>query len=540
MKNKKVVVFLLIIFLIILLGILLMEKFDGGRGKEVISLNGEKINVLDGDILTYNSAVTIACDNCFVDSKEVSNSKKLTESKKYKIKVKDIKFYLEIDKDIDFKIKDYFGNEIHNYLTNKLPFIIESSEDIKLDDKKYEKEGVYEVGSYKIKSNKREKEIKINEIEKKNEYNFYFTTGTLSTLYSALFLAKDDTNSYVWFARENTLSLDYLKEMKNVTPSEYIGKPEKLSEEVVTEVQNYIKKIIEKDKDAYFNVYVDEMHYFVENSCFNTLGFDSSRVNMIYITDGTISYELDYLHNSKPEVFEQILKEYKNITKDLLQRKIDIIPTSINYVIPAIKNNNSKYYLQYPSYFETLNKDISEIYKDMKFDDINPPKLYDNLSNSQKRKFQKLVDFNKKEFDENYFKESDKEYLIIIGNTPMDYGYGDDVFKNMIKDVVKEYKDKYNILFKPHPRALPDLEYTSFFENLGVGILPGKMPMEAITFTYKDLKLGGFPSSLFLSIDSKNMEFLFLSDKKDVFEPIQSMLDDKFSNVKIINPKDYK
>ena len=122
----------------------------------------------------------------------------------------------------------------------------------------------------------------------------------------------------------------------------------------------------------------------------------------------------------------------------------------------------------------------------------------------------------------------------------MDYGYGDDVFKNMIKDVVKEYKDKYNILFKPHPRALPDLEYTSFFENLGVGILPGKMPMEAITFTYKDLKLGGFPSSLFLSIDSKNMEFLFLSDKKDVFEPIQSMLDDKFSNVKIINPKDYK
>ena len=106
----------------------------------------------------------------------------------------------------------------------------------------------------------------------------------------------------------------------------------------------------------------------------------------------------------------------------------------------------------------------------MKFDDINPPKLYDNLSNSQKRKFQKLVDFNKKEFDENYFKESDKEYLIIIGNTPMDYGYGDDVFKNMIKDVVKEYKDKYNILFKPHPRALPDLEYTSFFENLGVGI----------------------------------------------------------------------
>ena len=139
MKNKKVVVFVLIIFLIFLLGFLLMKKFGSGKDIEVISLNGEKVNVLDGDILTYNSAVTIACDNCFVDSKEVSNSKKLTESKKYKIKVKDIKFYLEIDKDIDFKIKDYFGNEIHNYLTNKLPFIIESSEDIKLDDKKYEK-----------------------------------------------------------------------------------------------------------------------------------------------------------------------------------------------------------------------------------------------------------------------------------------------------------------------------------------------------------------------------------------------------------------
>lgn len=122
----------------------------------------------------------------------------------------------------------------------------------------------------------------------------------------------------------------------------------------------------------------------------------------------------------------------------------------------------------------------------------------------------------------------------------MDNSLGVDVFKHMIESIANKYQDDYIILYKPHPRALPDDDFIDYFEKLNIDILPGKMPMEAITFVYKDLYLGGFISSLYMSMEPENVLFFFTEDKNTVFEPIKSMLDTVYEKTEIINPSDYK
>lgn len=90
---------------------------------------------------------------------------------------------------------DYFGNEINNYITNKLPFKIVSGNVVTVNDNSYsENNGYYSVGKYKVATDKAEKMININDIDKSVEYDIYLTKATLPSLYIALLFSRSDNN----------------------------------------------------------------------------------------------------------------------------------------------------------------------------------------------------------------------------------------------------------------------------------------------------------------------------------------------------------
>lgn len=528
------IICVLIIFLFVFCVLKIINKKES-----ILLINNQNISFINGDTYTYNDEVTIECDSCYLDNKKINDKIILNDNGKYKLKINSNELNILINKNLNFVIKDYFGNEIHNYDSNVLAFKIESDNEITVNDNSYNGEGIYEVGAYNVNDLV---SININDIKKENEYDIYIATSTLQILYASLIYSQSTNESYMWVGRSDTVNSDYLNSIDNLTLSSISPSLESLDGLVQDEVKKYIQNIIEKDNNAYFNIYIDELRFYLEQDVIASLGLDRNRYSINYLTDGTLSYQIDnpyldinsydsYMYDL--EFWDNNLNKYRSSVK---ARNL----SDLAFLYVAISKDNASYYLQYPNYFYAEDEKMSEIFSNVRYYNSSPSDMYKDLSESEKEKFLNVIGFDKEEFDNNHFSDNSKPYLIITGEVPMDYGYGEETFKNMIKYVVAEYCEEYNILFKPHPRALPDDEYTAFFEEMNIGILPGKMPMEAITFVYSNLYLGGFTSSLYLSMNSDNILFFFMNNKSEVFEPIRSMLDSEFSNVEIIKPKDFK
>lgn len=58
--------------------------------------------------------------------------------------------------------------------------------------------------------------------------------------------------------------------------------------------------------------------------------------------------------------------------------------------------------------------------------------------------------------------------------------------------------------------------------------------MEAISFIYPELKLGGYASSLYMSVDKGKTLFFFAKDKNDLVEPLNKLYDSLFSDAEFM------
>lgn len=542
MKRNKRKLFIILFIIVVIVVLLFTLLFLSKKRELFLTFNGDVISISYDDIHTYNEDVIVSCTSCFLNHKKIRHDVKIEEDGLYEIQINHQTILLEIDKSLDFDIVDYFGNKIHNYKTNTLPFLISSTSEIFVNEEVYEANlGIYEQGLYRIKSDGNAKEVSILAIEKNKEYDIFITMSTLQILYGALEMAANQNESYVWTGTSNTLDFHYLEQKDSIFISEYIGNKDALLGDLQKEVKSYIQKILLQDSNAYFNLYLDDYRYYLEYEIFSELGFDVDRYHVYYITDGTMSYENEnpYAANSTYALYEDVKEFYDKVLTKIRSKKIQRELSDRVYFLPSLNRSNVTYFLQYPSYITSMDKKIQNIYDTICYDDTNLFSIYDSLDESEQIEFRKIIGFDKEEFDTLYFPSTDKRYLIITGNTPMDYGYGKESFMHMIEYVVDTYGEDYYILFKPHPRALPDEEYTAFFEDLGVRILPGSMPMEAITFIYDDLVFGGFTSSLYMTMDSEHVFFFFMNNKEEIFEPLKSMLTNEFSQVAILKPSDF-
>ena len=133
------------------------------------------------------------------------------------------------------------------------------------------------------------------------------------------------------------------------------------------------------------------------------------------------------------------------------------------------------------------------------------------------------------------YKNGLMNYLIITGTVDFYGEYTKEDFERIIKQVVQDYGNEFVLLYKPHPRALPTEEQEKFLNDLGIKVLPGRLPMEAISFIYPTLKLGGFDSSLYMSTDEGKTLFFFAKDKTELWNPLDILCDTLFVGVKFYN-----
>lgn len=470
-------------------------------------------------------------------------------------------------------IKTYEGTEITNYNNNKRAFYIEPKDsDIKItvNGEMYEENvGFYKTGRYEIevtngeKTEKKNIQIKQINRNKKSEYNIYYTSATLPTLFASMNMVETtEQNSYIWFGRGGTLNTDKITETyKNVTISKTIGDSTNgnSATSIIPEIREYIINILNNDPDAYFHLYIDDLKMWAQYPIFTELGITDDRYNVTMYCDGTISYVANFgiMQDNEYEKFVSEKNTYDQIIEDTLSNKNheeevyfasylqktendDTVNMNSeydsNYILLATLRDNVKYYLQYPEMFEYKDEKVSNEMKKANIVKISANDEFEKISN--KELFYNFINLDKKELDSNYFNSDNAKYLIITGTKPF-YGsdYNEEEFKNVFKQVYEKYHNEYTILYKPHPSALPTDQQKEYLESFGVKILPGKLPMEAISFTYKGLKLGGFASSLYMSVDEGNTLFFFANDKTDLVSPLDELYDELFNGAEFIKPE---
>ena len=422
---------------------------------------------------------------------------------------------------------------------------------------------IYKVGEYEIlvkQGYKKEKGlIKINQIDKKEEntYKIYVISETLQTLLANLNISSDiHQKGFLWTARTSTVNIDKIK--KNIPKLEISknnGELEigKFKEVIVPELKEYIEKTLKEDSNAYFELYMEEDKFYLDLELFGKIGLDDSRYDVTMYTNGTLGYTREYeiteenkykRFTTEKRSYETIVERIKNNTLETNDypgsylvddfSKVFIKELNFDYMyISTLVRNNIKLLLQYP---EMITFEDEEIKKEMEQANIKKIVLQDEfnkLEEKGKEIFFDNIDFNKDELDKNYFTDETKEYLIITGTVPF-YGEYSSIkkFEEVIKQVSKDYSDKYVLLYKPHPRAIPTAEQEKFLNELGIKILPGKLPMEAISFVYPNLKLGGFDSSLYMSTDEGKTLFFFAKDKTELWSPLDVLYDTVFSDAK--------
>lgn len=374
---------------VLIFSFLLVLLFLTQRNDSFLIINNKNVSFLDGDVYTYNDNVTIECNSCLFNNKKARNEIIVKDDGEYKIVLNNKTLIIQLDKSIDFKVVDYFGNEINNYLTNKLPFKIVSENDVTVNGAGYNtKNGFYSVGKYEVATDKTKKMININDIAKNVEYDIYLTKSTLPSLYAALLFSKTNNDSFIWFGNSGTFAEEYLSRLESVTLSEYCGNMESLYKDLILEVKQYISEILLNNDDAYFNLYLDDAILYLEYNIFSELGIDDNRYFVNYLTDGTLSYETEfpYMNENSYELYLEVLGKYDDVVDKIKANKgIRNIDDSL-FFIPALSRTNVAYYLQFPSYISTNDKKMAKIYNSINFISDSPAILYDNLTDKEKNK----------------------------------------------------------------------------------------------------------------------------------------------------------
>ena len=370
----------------------------------------------------------------------------------------------------------------------------------------------------------------------------------------------NDAPSFVWTARPDTLDFKELSTINpNVTISKYLDKTSEVEilRYVIPEIVNYINEAIEKDKNAKFILYVDDFFYWIEFPIFIENNIPENLYNIIMYTDGTMTYHTNYeiMQENSYDFFLSEKDRYFNTIKKVRNGEENIINAinirfsylkpqnslntfDLNYIWISTLRNNVEYNLQYPDLLQFQDSNVSSDMKNANIQKLSPIDKFEYLSEEDKEQLYKLLKVDKTNLDNLLISFNDKQTLIITGANPFYGTYSEDEFKNMMNQIYNLYEEDYNIVYKPHPRAVPNDQQEEYLSSYGIKILPASIPLEVIGFIYNDIKLGGFPSSLYMSFERENTLFFFESSRNKLVEPLDIIYNELPLDLKLIQPQD--
>lgn len=407
---------------------------------------------------------------------------------------------------------------------------------------------------------------------KQDCYDFYITLGTLPTLYATLNAYQNQNpNTYMWFYRGNTISYEhsapfihYLSgQSKNNSPSKanYLN------------IRKTVRDILRENPSAKFHLFCDDLRVRFILDIFVAAGVNFNALDVTLISDGTATYKI--YNELTEEKYQSLEKEWANYLQLYTENR-----TNPNYVAPNIPLTeqamelsdfafyvstfaNVTYWMQYPEYLvNTQAPSLQKAKLNMNMIQKSPKAMYDSLNAQIRQDYQRVVlanalidndSLHTLEDAVNYFddklQKTDKEVVLLLGTNKKSLAENSPYFQKTINFYTPTitngnqvlYKDKtyttfdnntitvdgktlkigelgVHLYFKPHPAFAPDNSLKNFLNQHKIETLPLRTPAEVLFWMY-DVQVGGYQSTVFLSCEKGQVEFVYLENAQN--NPIQ-------------------
>lgn len=379
-------------------------------------------------------------------------------------------------------------------------------------------------------------------VEVRNVYNLYWVSATLPVLYCALDMVSNDYKSILVFTRSDTLNIDELSDER------FLYKANGAWDNEMREAWKIVGRISNDDMYSYFRLFIVDVYSPSELFSMVRYNIPTERYEVKLLSDGSYTYNTAFPYRSDNtfELWQNNKKLYNDAFDKALrcdfgekdQWGLDTIKVGDTVVgstftdavfdemaIIAAQRPNVELWCAYPETLKSADIKVQAEIDKAHLEKIQPEKIYGTLSDEQREKFLKICNLDKTTFDKEYFSE-DGKYLIITGTSPVSGSLGESEFITVLDSIRAQYPD-YNILFKPHPVAVPSETYYAdvfdYFKENSIKILPGRLPMEVLSWVYNDVHLGGFDSSLFMSVPQGNVDF-FIAESKDKLSALSKQM----------------
>ncbi len=403
--------------------------------------------------------------------------------------------------------------------------------------------GDYEI-SYYVNDAKGNNTVAKRSVKVRNIYNCYWMCATLPVLYCALDIVSNDYKSMLTFTRADTLNIDELDDDR------FLYKINGASNADLREAWRMTARIAYEDEWSYFRLFMTDVYSQSEVMSMMRYKIPSSRYEVKLVSDGGFTYGSAfsaYRGENTYSAWQANKKIYDAVIDKALRNEFTVVDgdTGNAYIeyggkkfgtdvadgslarmgIMAAQRDNVELWCNYPETLVSADPKVMAEVKKAHMPKMSPKDMYANLTDAQKEKFLALCNFDKAEFDEQYFAEEGK-YLIITGTNGFTGSLTDAEFADVLSRIIEDY-DGYNILYKPHPKALEPTDSmpqtAAVIADNNIKILPGRLPMEIISWVYGDVELGGFDSSLYMAVPQGNTKF-FICNGKDALSEISKQL----------------
>lgn len=350
---------------------------------------------------------------------------------------------------------------------------------------------------------------------------FYVTFGTMPTLYAGLHALSHSKPSFFAYGRQNTFDPEMFP--PHITLSIANG-----PDEVQGIMRDYMKKKIrdirDREPNAIFGLYVDDLRAKLGYDWFVDQGIDSSRVKVTLLSDGTGTYDIfsKVTDQRWGEIVDEVEALNWNMDKNRIQPRLAEFD-SYDRAYYLATRPNYRLLLQDGNLLEPSSEFMGEQMRKMSLMSITPLQLLNNLTAKRQETFYKMASFDKDGFAAKFDKSSKKNLVIIGTNT----GSNGEPQINYVQSVVNKYGGEYDIFFKPHPSDPNSRDFETLFP--GLTLLPGQMPFEIFVWSLMDKidVIGGYQSTVFLTVPVEKVKFIFGAPSADIMiKPLNILFKD--------------
>lgn len=365
------------------------------------------------------------------------------------------------------------------------------------------------------------------------DYYFYITFGTMPTLYAGLHLLSHDKPSYVFYERSKTFvpaqfpARAHLTIAADPTGNATDGDKRRMR----TEMKRRIREINAADPTAVFGLYVDDLRCRLGYDWFVAQGIDSARVKVSMLSDGTATYNNFADYFGDPGSASRNWDRYAAQVEALDWNHGGRYPETRS--IPEFESPRWAYFLatrpnyrlemQDGSLLESSGAFMDEKLAQMDILSVQPSELLAALPPNAQQQFYRMASFDYDRFAA-LFDASPRKNLIVIG-TSHKSSESEQTQRRYVQQVVDRYGAEYDIFFKPHPADKSSADYEKRF---GLTLLPGQMPFEIFVWSLIDKidVIGGYQSTVFLTVPVDKVGFLFAPDAASLVRPLNILFRD--------------